>query len=272
MSDKTLHKELISHHSKNTFPQFTIPFLPQSITCNHKPSGRKIEARLHFAELTHLDQILTLQQIIVDSLANAESFEADSKEFIESHLSQRGRILAVFAENRCVAYRTIEFYTKEDHHHSLGLDINLPANQIPYTAHLETVAVHPEFRGNGLSFRLNQYAVHLLEQAGYFHICATVHPTNFHNIHTLLRTGLVIRRLKKKYQGKLRFVCHQNLRTPVRLHRSQSTFIKVHDQEKQLELLNQCWIGHQIQGSPEEFEIRFSPLENSITGDFLVNP
>ena len=50
--------------------------------------------------------------------------------------------------------------------HNLGMDINLPPEDLIKVAHIQAMAVHPDHRGNGLQRRLARAHLALEEDSG----------------------------------------------------------------------------------------------------------
>ncbi len=195
-------------------------------------------------EEEHLEEIMALQNIIVQHLHRSDILHSFSKAFMKEHLSERGIILGVFADGRLIAFRNVYFPDPRDKEWNMGFDIHLPEDELSQVANLQMVCVHPRFRGNGLAVKMNRAALKMISHTGrYNHVFASVSPHNPWNIKILLNSGFHIRRLKQKYQGKLRYIVYRNLNTPSQFYGEHDFYAGLQDLELQEELLCSGWQG-----------------------------
>jgi hypothetical protein len=98
---------------------------------------------------------------------------------------------------------------------------------------------------------MNRHAISILRGLEpYEHLCATVSPYNFWNIRILLDTGFAVRKLKKKYGGKLRYIVHMNLKNPDRFSSDPELQVSLTDFNRQKELFDKGWCAVQLSGKP----------------------
>lgn len=157
----------------------------------------------------HLPLILEMQQEILAGLADQAIFAASPAELIARCLADRGICHGVMDGERLVAYHIT--YFPFDDPENLGRDLGLPAGELPYVAHLDTIAVAAAWRGRALARALNARALDSLRDMPFEHACSTVSPDNPSSLKVLLAAGLFVCALKEKYGGKLRFVMHRFL-------------------------------------------------------------
>ena len=126
------------------------------------------------------------------------------------------KIIGVFNEtDNLIAYRYISFPGSDNK--SLAYDIDLPKNQMDKVVHLETTVVHPEYRGNALQSITLQYAAAEVKALGYRHLLCTVSPQNMFSLYNIMKNGLKIKALKRKYSssenpdGLWRFILHKDM-------------------------------------------------------------
>ena len=208
---------------------------------------------IHYLEKSHLPQILALQDVILGRLSRSDLLEAFAPAFMEAHLGAKGFILGTFVGDRLVAFRNVYFPDLNDREWNLGYDIGLETvDDLTRVANLQMVCVHPDFRGNALGWRMNAHAIHIVRRLGRFtHLCATVSPYNYWNIRTLLRSGFTIRKLKPKYNGKLRYVVYQHLTRPLDLSATNGRVsVRLTDIARQEELIRKGLIGVELTEVP----------------------
>ena len=169
---------------------------------------------------------------------------------MKEHIGEKGFILGIVSGGSLIAFRNVYFPDMGDPELNLGIDLGLPENSLCKVANFQMVCVHPDFLGNSLALVMNRHAISILRRMEpYEHLCATVSPYNFWNIKILLDSGFVIKKLKKKYGGKLRYIVHQNLKNPGKFPSDPELMVSLTDFLKQKELFNDGWSGIMIKGS-----------------------
>lgn len=192
----------------------------------------------------HLSAVMALQDVIVQNLSRPDLLQTFSEDFMRQHMERQGIVLGVFVENRLIAFRNIYFPDSSDREWNLGIDIGLPAEELSKVANLQMVCVHPDFRGNSLALKMNNLALKILKNRGeHHHICATVSPYNIWNIRILLNSGFRIVGLKDKYEGKLRYIVHQNIRSRIRYSRQSAQKVSLEDLDTQKMLFKSGFMG-----------------------------
>lgn len=90
---------------------------------------------------------------------------------------------------------------------NLGRDLDLEDALLEKVIHMDTAAVHPDYRGLGLQRRLMQTAER--ELAGHILLC-TVHPDNRYSLQNVLKQGYTIEKRMEKY-GSVRYILRKDL-------------------------------------------------------------
>ena len=217
--------------------------------CSPALSADKIAFEMRYLEKGDLPQIMAIQDIILNRLSRNDLLEAFSHEFMESHIGAKGFIIGIFVQNELIAFRNVYFPDVKDREWNLGYDIGLKSpDDLERVANLQMICVHPNFRGNSLGRRMNFNAIEIIRRMQrYTHLCATVSPYNYWNIRILLKSGFTIRKLKPKYNGKLRYVMYQNLIRPFDFSENNDRVsVRLTDIERQNELIRRGFIGVQL--------------------------
>lgn len=89
---------------------------------------------------------------------------------------------------------------------NLGHEIGLEAKELLRVTHMDTAAVHPDFRGQGLQRRLMAEAEK--ELAGRILLC-TIHPDNRYSLQNALKLGYRIEKRIERY-GSVRYVLRKD--------------------------------------------------------------
>lgn len=100
----------------------------------------------------------------------------------------------------------IVVYPGKENPDNLGYDLGFPSEELCKVAHMDTVAVHPHFRGYGLQRLLVLKAEEELRKAGYRHLLCTVHPDNRFSRTNMEKAGYRIAKQVLKYGGLPRLI------------------------------------------------------------------
>lgn len=183
----------------------------------NKALGKKEEFSMHLIGEDSIDEMICLQQNIYDGLPNKDVLAIDQPEEIIKAIKSGGFIIGVHnSSHQLIAYRYIAIPQIEKN--NMGYDLHLPYNEMTKVAHLETTIVHPDYRGNGIQSKTLQSAFPILKEKGIQHVICTVSPFNLFSLMNIMKNGLKIKVLAKKYghsldgsDGLWRFILHKNL-------------------------------------------------------------
>lgn len=117
---------------------------------------------------------------------------------------------AVEAETGTCAGMLLVFFpgTSEE---NLGNDAGLLEEEKKMAAHIESVAILPEFRGNGLQAQMMRLAEEEVRKRGYRYLLCTVHPENRFSRNNMVKAGFSSIVKKEKYGGLLREIMMKQL-------------------------------------------------------------
>jgi len=196
-----------------------------------------------------LGDAVALQKYVYEQLPNKQVLYMDSYEEMYDDMKQGAKIIGVFNKTGdIIAYRYIGFPGCSEK--NLGNDINMPRQELAKVAHLETTVVHPEYRGNSLQSLTLQQAIPMIKDFGYSHLLCTVSPQNIYSLYNIIKNGLRIKALKKKYgsekdgkDGMWRFILHRNLEPRAVRKVSQNFGIPIGDFELQRKLIDEGFVG-----------------------------
>lgn len=217
----------------------------------------KVDYEMIFAEESHLPDIMKLQEIIVQDLENETMFNPSTAEFMRQHIESKGLTICIYAENELIAYNSLYFPELDEPDYYMGAEVNLPKEDIDRVANFNNVLVHPEYRGNKLGLKTNNYACDLLKSMNYRHFFATVSPSNIPSIRLFLDSGFIIRGLKYKYAGKLRYVFYQDCEKPPQVSGESDIALDNMAIEAQQQILKQGYCGVDIRRADKGFEILY---------------
>lgn len=91
-----------------------------------------------------------------------------------------------------------------------GYDLNFDEEALLRTVNMDTIVVHPDYRGLGLQRTLMLEAENWAIDQGYRTLICTVHPDNCYSLNNMLRLGYRIERKVPKYDS-VRYVLRKEL-------------------------------------------------------------
>ena len=91
-----------------------------------------------------------------------------------------------------------------------GYDLNLPREDLLLVIHMDSAAVHRDYRGLGLQRKLVQTAEAELSGPGRGILLCTVHPENRYSLNNMQKQGYEIQKCVEKY-GSRRFVLRKDI-------------------------------------------------------------
>lgn len=162
--------------------------------------------------LEHIDQILSLQNVVVEALEDKSRLQPLSLEEFQYILEGNGMMIGAFIENELIAFRALLVPPIDDEH--LGLDIGIAESELHRVIYQEISNVHPNSRGNGMQKILATVIMDELqkEDSKYDYVCCTVAPFNIPSLKDKFAQGMEIAALKEKYGGSMRYVFVKELR------------------------------------------------------------
>ena len=90
---------------------------------------------------------------------------------------------------------------------NLGYDLDFSREDLSRVVHMDTAAVHPDYRGQGLQYRMMLQAE--AELAGKILLC-TIHPDNRYSLNNVLKQGYTVEKKTEKY-GSVRYILRKEL-------------------------------------------------------------
>jgi len=213
-----------------------------------------------------LPDLLSLQNFIAANLPCPEIFMLHDNMYFREALRLGSSVIGVTSEKELIAYSIIRIPGDSDD--NLGRDINLLEEELLKVAHLQAVAVHPAYRGNGLQRKLTSAHLRVIEEMGFEHACCTVSPKNPVSLANMLSCGFVIEALHPKMHGWWRYILHKDIlnRGPIYGEEPESEVwrngipIQITDIKGQLDLLKRGFKGFKVELHPEGAEVFYAKL------------
>jgi len=210
---------------------------------------------MRLLEDEHLPSVINLQEKVVSSLKDRGIFHPNSIDFLQFCVKKYGRMIGIFVKHELIAYCVI--YFPGNSQDNLGADLSFSKTMLHKVAHLEMIAVHPDYRGNSLALKMSQQALVIMKMLKYQHACVTVSPDNFYSLNVVFKSGFLIKALNIKYGDKLRYILHKNLLQEQDFHLKNTVGMPNTNTETQKQLLAQGFIGYKLYQTVEGYVVMF---------------
>ncbi|MDD1741800.1 MAG: hypothetical protein LUQ47_00555 [Methanotrichaceae archaeon] len=160
------------------------------------------------------------------------------------------------------AYSMIYFPGKSKE--NLGRDIGLCDIELEKVAHLQAIVVHPAYRGNSLQKRMTYHHLKIIWERGYKHVCCTVSPNNPISLKNIMSCGFMIRGLKHKFGGYMRYIMYKNFDHFFRGKPEKKIDLMGNDIIGQINLLNLGYQGFEMELTPNGYKVLYERVSSEI--------
>lgn len=211
--------------------------------------------------LTDIEDILSLQKKVVETLENPDSFHPDTREEIETYLTKAFGV-GIYDQDKMIAYQLVKEPTPEE-----SLLRHLP-EYVPKnlrTLHSETSAVHPDYRGQGLQQRVKEMMREIIKnENGTDIVCNTIHPLNYPSLKNSLKAGAKVARIGEFYGGKTRCILFHLVSEKLSFdYDREALTMPLHNYMEISKILKKGYVGHAF----KEGSILLSRIRKVLTID-----
>lgn len=168
------------------------------------------EPQIQLAAPEQVDEIFAVMSGVAARMEHPEYYVTDDRDYVARHISQEGFTL-LWTEEARVAGFLIVHLPRPGEEHNLGNDLGFSPRQCLLSAHMESAAILPQFRGKGIQKKLIAAAEDRVRNLGYRYSLCTVHPDNLPSLKSLQSLGYRVAATKLKYGGKLRHIMKKEL-------------------------------------------------------------
>lgn len=202
---------------------------------------------IHILTISHLPNILFVQEQVILQLKEKETLQPLTKEEFQYILNGNGLMIGAFVDNDLIAFRALLIPPIDEEH--LGLDFGLQQEDLQKVIYQEISNVLPAYRGNQLQKTL---AILIMQELAkvkheFRYVCCTVAPFNIPSIKDKFAQGMQILALKEKYGRLLRYVFVKDLEEMNTPLWQEVEFIKAEDFVAQQTKLAEGWRGFQME-------------------------
>ena len=159
--------------------------------------------------LADTEQFILLLQEIRQGMENTDWLYLDEPEEVYQMMSDGTLELWVAMDGIRMA-AAFSILNPGLHSFNYGYDLGFDTSSLLQVVNMDTIAVHPDYRGRGLQKHLMQEAEQEVAHRGPHILLCTVHPDNSFSLNNILALGYTIERKLPKY-GSLRYILRKDL-------------------------------------------------------------
>jgi len=219
---------------------------------SHEPPSKYI---IKFLTEDNLQDIINLQRIVLANIKDPDTYYPMSKEILKELLSKKDFAIGAVIDEDLIAFGIIHIPGLEQG--NLGLDIGMSKEDLNKVAHIQFIFVHPRYWGHSFQNKLIKHILDLVEHIGCCHVLCTVSPKNYYSLHNVLQSGFLIREMKEKYGGLLRYILYKNMFIVSHPAWQDIATIKSSDIEGQKRLLGEGFQGFDVSKGSDELIIHY---------------
>ena len=153
------------------------------------------------ADVDDLSDIMELMNQTRDTVCPKEWFVEDTEDSVRHILSGNGFIILAIPQDseEMAGFFIIKFPGLSEE--NLGNWIAFSDDKLLLSAHMESTAVYPAFRGYHLQAQMAAEAEKLLIKMPYHYLFATIHPDNHYSMKNMLSRDYHVIKKAKMYGG-----------------------------------------------------------------------
>lgn len=168
-----------------------------------------MELTIRKGTIADTEAYICLLNEVREGMAHKKWFYLDPPDFVRK-MMENGSMQLWVAMDRERLVGAFEILTPGLSPDNYGRDLDFTEEQLLRVIHMDTAAVHPDYRGNGLQKRLMQEAEKAAAEMGERILLTTVHPENCFSLNNILQQGYTIVKELPKY-GSARYILRKDL-------------------------------------------------------------
>ena len=141
--------------------------------------------------------ILFLEEVRA-GMSNKDWFYLDPPELIREMMEDGTMELWVAMDGRCMA-AAFHILHPGLADYNYGFDLALSESDLQRVVHMDSSAVHPDYRGLGLQRKMVKTAEEALSGTGKRILLCTVHPENSYSLNNMVKQGYAVEKRIAKY-------------------------------------------------------------------------
>lgn len=218
--------------------------------------------RMEKLTLAHLEQMMQLQQIVHQSIADPSlCVQLTVEEMKELLVDDTGLTVGIFHNDQLIGFHSALIPSKRED--NLGYELNLQEDVLDDIFHLEICLVHPHFRGKALQAKMSSWLIRQFQLSDRFrYLCETAAPHNFGSVKNTLAIGAYIVQLKRMYGNYERYIFFQDIKQPLAIDETTKVEVQMNDKNNQQQLFAKGYVGYQMVNKDGEHKLLFAKLQH----------
>ena len=155
------------------------------------------------------EAFIRLLEEVREGMTQKDWFYLDPPELVREMIEQGKMRLWVAMDDRSIA-GALSIVLPGEESYNYGYDLGFSQEERARVVNMDTAAVSPAYRGQGLQGRLLAEAESWLRQAGKRILLCTVHPDNHFSLDNVLKQGYTIQKRLEKY-GSVRYILRKDI-------------------------------------------------------------
>lgn len=172
--------------------------------------GNIVNVRYKILDLSYIDEIIKLQDIIIDGLDDKQLYAPTEREEFVNYFKSGGKIIGYLDEKDDLIAMAV--YVKKGYEKgNYGYDLGIEGEMLLNVAQVESTVVRSDYRGNGLQRVLCEKIENIAKDESVKLLTSTASPYNKYSVNTFRELGYEIKKEKIKYGGLRRYVLAKTL-------------------------------------------------------------
>ena len=168
-----------------------------------------MELTFRKGNLSDIESYIRFLETVRAAMPNKEWFYLDPPELIREMMEDGTMELWVAMDGIRVA-AAFDILHPGLASYNYGYDLELSEEDLQLVVHMDSSAVHPDYRGMGLQRKMVQTAEAELSGTGKRILLCTVHPENSFSLNNMLKQGYRIQKRMEKY-GSERYILRKDI-------------------------------------------------------------
>ena len=165
-----------------------------------------MEITIRKGTASDVEGFIALLETVREAMEHKEWFYLDPPELVRQQMRDGTmEMWAAMAYDRMVGVFDVLYPGLEEYNYGYHLDFN--REQLLQVVHMDTAAVHPDWRGLGIQRRLLETAEQELKGAGELYLLCTIHPENVYSLNNALKQGYEVQKTLEKYGSVRHILC-----------------------------------------------------------------
>lgn len=173
-------------------------------------NGNIVNAKYKELDLSYIDKIIELQEIIMQDLEDKQLYAPTEREEFIEYFQKGAKIIGYLNEEEELIAMAV--YIKKGYDKgNYGYDLDLEGENLLKVGQVESTVVRSDYRGNGLQRILCEKIEDIAKNEKVKLLTSTASPYNKYSVNTFEKLGYKIEKEKIKYGGLRRYVLAKEL-------------------------------------------------------------